>query len=213
MTAHRSRLCSAWLARVGAALLGATLGMASAPGAAETARAGWAASDSYILMRAGENASLMMHGSTDDLRRARALRTGGEPLLYVRRDGKAYLIRDAATLRQADAIFAPQQALGRQQAALGSRQAGLGSRQAALGGRQAELSSRQVAARRPSADFSREQEELGRQQAALGEQQRALGEQQARLGEEQARLARAAQAKFRALVDASLRRGVAREIG
>ncbi len=212
MTAHRSMTRNDWLAVVGAALLATLFGSPSAPAAAEAARHGWSKDESYILMSAGEDGRMMMHGSTSDLRHAQALRTGSDPLLYVRRDGKAYVVRDPAILRQAQAIFAPQQALGRRQAALGSRQAALGSRQAALGGQQAELSSRQRSAGSRSDDLSRQQAELGRQQAELGEQQAALGAQQGRLGKEQERLGREAQARFRALVDDAQRRGLAREV-
>jgi hypothetical protein len=81
---------------------------------------------SYVLFAPGSRSSTMS-GSTDDLSRARALRVGREGLLYVRSGGSAYVIRDAATLRQARLIFGPQEALGEQQAKLGSRQAALGS--------------------------------------------------------------------------------------
>lgn len=199
-----------WLRPLAAALCLAML--PAAPAGAESARHGWSGGDSYILMTAGERGSMMMHGSTSDLNRARELRNGTEPLLFILRDGKAYVVRDATLLRQAQAIFAPQRELGEKQAALGSRQAALGARQAELGQKQAELSSRRVAARGGSADYARQQGELGRQQGALGEQQGALGREQAKLGEQQARLGREAQARFRALVDDAMRRGLAREV-
>jgi len=157
---------------------------------------------SYVLLTAGSQSS-MMSGSTDDLRRARALRAGREGLLYVRQGGAAYVIRDAATLRRAEAIFEPQQALGARQAELGSRQAELGSRQAALGAEQARLGARQAAASpRQAAALARRQSELGRQQDALGRQQEALGREQERLG-------RQAQARLRALVEEAIQSGVA----
>lgn len=164
---------------------------------------------SYILLPAGSQSSTMS-GSMDDLRRARALRVGREGLLYVRQDGAAYVIRDAATLHRAGAIFEPQQALGARQAELGSRQAGLGGRQAALGAEQARLAARQVAAPpRRAEEFGRQQAELGRQQDALGRQQDALGRQQDVLGREQERLGRRAQAGLRALVADAIQRGLA----
>lgn len=167
---------------------------------------------SYVLMREGSRTT-SMSGSTEDLRRARALRAGGEGLLYVRFDGAAYAIRDAATLRQAAAIFEPQERLGAQQAQLGSRQAALGSRQAALGAEQARIGRMQAeASPRRAAELGREQAELGRQQGELGRQQNALGSEQAALGREQSRLAREARPQFRALVAEAIQRGVAQRV-
>jgi hypothetical protein len=164
---------------------------------------------SYVLLTAGSQNS-MMSGSTYDLRRAHAIRVGREGLLYVRQGGAAYVIRDAATLRRAEAIFEPQQALGARQAELGSRQAALGDRQAALGAQQARLGARQAGASpRQAAALAHRQDELGRQQDALGRQQDALGRQQDALGREQERLGRQAEGPFRALVEDAIRRGVA----
>jgi hypothetical protein len=167
---------------------------------------------SYVLLSQGGRSSTMS-GSTDDLERARALRAGLEGLLFVRQSGTAYVIRDAATLRRAEAIFAPQQAMGSRQAELGSRQAELGSRQAALGAQQARLGLRQAGASpRQQDELGRQQDELGRQQEALGEQQEALGRQQDVLGREQDRLAREAESQFRALLADALQRGVAQRV-
>lgn len=180
--------------------------------------------DSFVLLR-GDSDGSMMRGSLSDLREARDLREGDEPMLYVRRGGKGYVIRDAGVLRQAEAIFKPQEELGARQGELGERQGALGAKQGALGAKQAELGGRQaaiavrhVASRRSDDDaraqeaLSRQQEELGRQQEALGRQQEALGEQQERLGREQERLGREAETKLNALVDDALRRGLARAV-
>ena len=107
---------------------------------------------SYMLIT-GDSSSSSGSWHSDDFRRAEAFRAGNAPLLYVRDHGVAYVIRDAATLRRAEAIMAPQQELGRRQGALGRQQGALGRRQGELG---------------------REQGELGRQQAALGRQQARL---------------------------------------
>lgn len=166
----------------------------------------------YVLLAQGSSSSTMS-GSMEDLDRARALRVGREALLYVREGDAAYIIRDASTLRRAEAIFEPQQALGARQAELGSRQAELGSRQAALGAQQARIGVRQAGAS-PSQQgaLGRRQEALGRRQEELGRQQDALGRQQDALGRQQDRLAREADAKFRALLAEALERGVARRI-
>jgi hypothetical protein len=188
-----------------AALVAATI--ATPPVIAATASES-ADRTAYVLFTPGSG-STSMSGSMEDLRRAKALRVGSEALLYVRDGSGAYVIRDAATLRQARAIFEPQEALGARQAELGSRQAALGSRQAALGAQQARLGARQAAAPRRAVALSAQMDELSRQQQALGEQQAALGRQQAALGEQQHRLAGEAQARFRALLAEAIRRGVA----
>ncbi|HYD11592.1 MAG TPA: hypothetical protein VEC11_01965 [Allosphingosinicella sp.] len=178
---------------------------------------------SYVLLNAGTNSSTMS-GSADDMRRARQLRVGREGLLYVRQGGSAWVIRDAETLRRAEAIFEPQRAMGARQAELGSRQAALGARQAALGSRQGALGAEQgrlgarqagatpreaAALGRRMAELGVQQNALGEQQSALGLQQDALGRQQSALGREQSRLGREADVRLRALVAEAIRSGAA----
>lgn len=170
------------------------------------------AGEGFVLFAQGERGATMS-GSTQDLGRARAARTGAEPLLYVRQGAAAYVIRNADTLRRAAAIFAPQTALGDRQAALGEQQAALGARQAALGAQQARLGLRQAGASRSAdADLEARQAVLGRQQEELGRQQDALGQQQSLLGRQQERLAREGEAQLRALVREAMRRGLARRV-
>jgi hypothetical protein len=194
---------------VSAALCGLTMAIpspAAAAGAAQSDR------DSYVLLAPGSRSSTMS-GSIEDMNRARALRTGQEGLLYVRHGGVAYVICDTATLRQAQAIFEPQQALGTRQGELGSRQAALGRRQASLGKEQARLGLQQASASPGRGDeLGRRQDALGRQQDELGEQQDVLGRQQDALGREQDRLGRIADARLRTLVADAIRRGVAQRV-
>jgi hypothetical protein len=166
----------------------------------------------YVFLPEGGRSS-SMSGSTEDLKRAKAARRGNEGLLYFRDGGAAYAIRDAATMRRAEALFEPQMRVGARQAELGSRQAALGSRQAALGAQQARIGAQQAnATPRRAMELGRQQAALGEQQGALGVQQDALGKQQAALGGEQARLAREADAKFRELLAEARRRGLAQRI-
>jgi hypothetical protein len=184
--------------------------MAADPSAATTVHS--TDRSSYVFLSPGSRSSTMS-GSMDDMRRAEALRSGREGLLYVRQAGVAYVIRDAATLRQAEAIFEPQRALGAQQAELGKRQASLGQRQGRLGAEQGRLGRLQAAsAPRGVSELGRQQSELGRQQGELGKQQGVLGQQQGALGREQARLARIADSKLHALVAEAIRRGVAQRV-
>lgn len=177
----------------------------------------------YVFIAEG-NGSSTMSASTDDIERATSLRANREALLYVRTADGAYVIRDAATLRRAEAIFAPQFALGEQQSELGERQAALGEEQARLGAEQARLGAEQArigsrqahASPRRAVELGREQYALGRQQDALGRQQDALGRQQSELGRqqdalgrEQDRLGREAETRLRTLVAEAIERGVA----
>ena len=167
---------------------------------------------SYVLFT-GNDDSAMMSGSTDDVRRARAYRAGHAPLLYVRLDGTAYVIRDAAMLRRAEEIMRPQRELGDRQGELGKQQGELGRRQGALGAEQGRLGGMMGDVRvRDVEELSRQQAELGRRQAALGTEQSALGQRQAELGRQQERAAEAAQPQFRALVAEALHRGVAQRV-
>ena len=167
---------------------------------------------SYVLYSGGDGSN-MSSGSSDDFRLAERYRAGNASMLYVRQDGAAYVIRDAAILSRADAIMAPQRELGRRQGALGRQQGELGRRQGALGREQARLGRLMVDARvRDLGDIGRQQGELGRQQGALGVQQAALGRQQADLGREQGRLAKLAEPQIRSLVADAIRRGLAQRV-
>ena len=59
----------------------------------------------------------------------------GDFIWFVR-DGKSYIIRDPATIKQAMDFFAPSRELGRQQEELGKQQEALGAQQEALGAKQ-----------------------------------------------------------------------------
>lgn len=167
---------------------------------------------SYVLF-ASDSDSTSMSGTMEDIRRARANRNGHEALLYVRQGDAAYVIRDPATLRQAKAIFKPQEDLGARQGELGRRQGELGKRQGELGAEQGRLGARQAnSPPREAAELARQQGELGRRQGELGAQQGELGRQQGELGREQARLASVAQEKIKLLLADAIRRGLAQRV-
>jgi beta-lactamase regulating signal transducer with metallopeptidase domain len=160
----------------------------------------------------------MMAGSSEDLILARTFKQKGKDLLFVRRDQKPMLIRDAKTLEQVRKLMEDagkmgdaQAALGKQQAALGQQQAALGQKQAELAYPQAQLVSKQMAIASKRAEIGSERARLhtladsperDRQEAALDKRDEALdkesegfdkqieelGSKQAALGEEQAKL-------------------------
>jgi bla regulator protein BlaR1 len=166
----------------------------------------------YVLFSPGSR-DISMSGSTDDVRRARSVRSGGEGLLYVRQGGSAYVIRDAATLHRAQSLFEPQKALGARQSELGSRQSALGQQQARLGAQQAQIGMRQTGSSPQQAEaLAHQQDDLGRQQNALGRQQDTLGRQQDELGREQDRLSRIAEEQLRTLFGDAIRSGLAQRV-
>ncbi|MBN6114018.1 hypothetical protein [Xanthomonas bonasiae] len=161
-----------------------------------------------------EKSSTNMYGSSDDLREARRARHGDETLWWIRRDGKRYVVRDAATIQQLKAAYAPVEALGRQQGELGERQGRLGTRQGEIGRQQGAIAQGQAGqameeARRASeqarlaasggqaaarsaartdaahADFAQQMAALETRQSALAEQQEVLARQQEVLAKRQ----------------------------
>ena len=200
--------CSARLMSAGLALVAFAVAAPSVASQFQT-NYSWSSGDAFVLMKNGGD-NTIMSGSTDDLRIVERLRNGTEPLLYFRRGGKSYLVRDAAVLRQAEAIFKPQQELGARQGELGSRQGALGKKQAELGRQQAAAALRHVSG--DHAEAARQQAALATQQSELGRHQSALGRQQSELGRQQSELARQANAKLGALMDDVLRRGLAQEV-
>lgn len=168
--------------------------------------------DSYILIN-GKHVTL--HGDSDDIKAVKQLQRDGEPLLWIRQDGKQYVVRDAATLARLKAAHAPIEALGKRQGALGEQQGALGERQGQLGARQGELGmkiatlamQRAEAAMRQQRDgraaqeeaLARQTEALAREQEALAKHQEALARQQEPLARQQEALARQQEAASRAM--------------
>ena len=156
--------------------------------------------DSYVIV---SQQNTTMSGSDEDLRRARKFRYQvGDDYIWFRRDDKAYIIRDPATVKAAQKLFESHGDLGRMQAELGAEQARLGELQARLGDQQRgvrttlpdltreveRLKERMHAGSTTSEELAELQAMVSQLQARLAEQQARLGDQQARIGEEQAKL-------------------------
>ena len=183
--------------------------------------------DPFIILH-GDSAT--MSGSIDDIHHAKSLRHGGEDLLWFRRGGQEYVIRDAATLNAAKDAFREQIALGEKQGALGEQQGQLGAKQGVLGAKQGELGAKQGELGARQARFNRDdekeeaaiekqmdelgsqQEELGRQQEELGKLQEKLGEQQEELGRRQEAASRAAEKQLKKITDEAIARGLAEKV-
>ncbi len=151
--------------------------------------------EAYVIV-SGD--SISMSGGPADMRHAKSLqdKIAGD-FIWFRHEGKGYVIRDAATVRQAKQLVAPQEELGRQQEELGKKQEALGRQQEALGKKMQEV---RIKVPDLSADLDRlrqqlaklregaTMEELGNIQSALGELQGRLGSLQGQAGAEQGKL-------------------------
>ncbi|MGH9471296.1 MAG: M56 family metallopeptidase [Terriglobales bacterium] len=146
-----------------------------------------------------------------------SLRKSGQGnFIWFERDGKGYVVTDAATVSRAAALFQPVRELGRQQTLLGATQSNLGKEQGRLGEQQSQLGASQAEVRVKAGsvpDFSAQlqkiaarlkelaargasqgelaevQGELANLQGELGALQGRAGDQQAALGAQQANLA------------------------
>lgn len=188
--------------------------------------------DSYVLLSGKQ---VTMNGDSDDIAKVRSLQRDGEPLLWIRRDGTQYVVRDAATLARLKSLHAPIEALGRQQGELGERQGALGERQGELGMRQGELGIRlaslatgraaqaRAAARNgqssDEAEHDRQMEALSKEQEALAKRQEALAREQEPLARQQEVLARKQEAASQVMqreldtvIDQAIRTGTAQKL-
>jgi beta-lactamase regulating signal transducer with metallopeptidase domain len=142
----------------------------------------------YVLLLDNHHANLS--GSFADIDRARSFRRGGEPLLWIRRNGTEHVVRDAKVIDQVLQIWRPvndlgdaqgalggkQGVLGTQQGALGAQQGAFGMQQGVLGTRQAEVAARQavLAGREQSANTTAERRTIDDARRQLDAETRAL---------------------------------------
>ena len=117
--------------------------------------------------------------------------------IWFRRDGKSYVIRDAAAIKRAKDFFAAVQELDKKQEELGKQQEALGEKQEVLGKEQEEVHVQipdmtedlhKLEAELKKLGASGTQEDLGRIQEAIGELQSKLGDLQSVAGEEQGKM-------------------------
>ncbi|MGB8521685.1 MAG: M56 family metallopeptidase [Candidatus Acidiferrales bacterium] len=124
--------------------------------------------------------------------------------IWFRRDGKSYVIRDAATIKRAKDFFAAVQELDKKQEELGKQQEALGEKQEVLGKEQEgvhvqipdmtedlhklEAELKKLGASGTQEDLGRIQSEIGDLQSKLGDLQSVAGEEQGKLGEKQGAL-------------------------
>jgi beta-lactamase regulating signal transducer with metallopeptidase domain len=143
------------------------------------------------LLTNGQSLSMtgtFQHMDVEHFRELR--RASNADFIWFRHNGKAYFIRDAATVRQAQGFFAGQDALGKQQDELGRQQEELGAQQEELG---KQMESVRVQVPDLTAEIQKLQAQLdrlhrhGATQGELGELQSALGDLQGKLGDLQSK--------------------------
>lgn len=157
---------------------------ADAPAATARARTARTA-QVYALVR-GDRAGIVMSGSTDDIDDIRAPRRGpDDEYLWFRRDGKAWVVRDADTLRQAREARRQDDALEAQMRALDARMRPHSERMQAMG-RQMDALSGQLEGNTPAMQAtSGRMEALSRQMEALSREQSTLASQLPRASDDQ----------------------------
>jgi bla regulator protein blaR1 len=140
-----------------------------------------------------------MSGSSDDMRRARRLKTPGEPMLWFLHDGKEFVVRDRRTLQQLEKIWEPVGRIGSEQGAIGAKQGAIGAKQGEVGARQGLIGAEQgvigakqgaigarqanLAARESRARSDREWQEIARERRDLDQAMRDLDREMAALNE------------------------------
>lgn len=130
--------------------------------------------EAWALLDEGDNA--WMSGDSGDMRRIKTLRAkAGGPILWFRRDGQEYVVRDEATLARAREILEPQRELGRRQGELGARQGELGADQGKLGEKQGQLGAQQGQLGAKQAEFAAQMAALAADHARLQAQRMAAG--------------------------------------
>lgn len=177
-------------------------------------------------------------GDAEDIQAAKSQQRNGEAVLWIRKDGDKYVVRDAATLRRLQAAYAPVAALGEEQGRLGAKQGDLGAQQGGLGARQGQLGAQQgelaaqlsaavmrslnagsdaskaevSAVEQRLAALEKQQEQLGREQQALGDRQQELSRQQQELAERQRVASEVAQREADRLIDSAIGSGLAQRM-
>ena len=131
---------------------------------------------SYALVR-GDRDGITMSGELDDADEIRLVRGSIDgDFLWFRRDGKAWVVRDAATVARAREAWADTDALGGQMQALEARMKPHGARMEALAERMEALDDDNVFESPEARAATERMEALGEQAEALAERQVALAE-------------------------------------
>lgn len=128
----------------------------------------------YALVRKDRD-GISMSGDMDDIDDIRAARRGIDgDFIWFRRDGKAWVVRDADAVAKARAAWQPTEALDAQMQALDARMKPHSERMEALGARMEALGENDAFESPEARAATARMEALGKQMEALAKQQEAL---------------------------------------
>ena len=158
----------------------------------------------------------IMSGNQRDLEDAQSARGKGEPVVWIRKEGKIYVSHDPKVIASIGGALAPVQKIGDKQSALGEQQSKLGEQQSRLGEEQAHLGTLQAnlaTGGQPDAakmkELSEQMKVLSERMRPLSDQQGALGQKQAQLGQQQREAQAKAQGQIQQAIDEAIRSGAA----
>jgi beta-lactamase regulating signal transducer with metallopeptidase domain len=145
----------------------------------------------YVLFLDDQNTH--MSGSMRDIETARRYRRNGERLLWFRKAGREYVVRDPSAIDQVLNLWAPVNVIGDEQGKVGTRMGEIGAKQGAIGermgrvgaeqgvigARQGDVGARQgrLAERATSARTDAERRAIDTESQRLDEEMRALDRQ------------------------------------
>jgi beta-lactamase regulating signal transducer with metallopeptidase domain len=181
--------------------------------------------DSTVTLDAGtphtayavfDHGTSVMSGNQRDLTDAQSVRAHGEPVAWIRKDGKTYVSHDPKVIAGIGDALAPVRKIGDKQSALGDQQSKLGEQQSRLGEQQAHLGSLQAnlaSGGQPDAakmkELSEQMRVLSERMRPLSDQQSVLGQKQAQLGQQQREAQVKAESQVRQAIDEAIRSGAA----
>lgn len=177
-----------------------------------------------------QNWSLSTHGDM--------LNKRGPDRIYVKKDGKTFVITDAGTIAQMKKAVDPMIKIGNKQSAIGEQQSKIGEEQSRIGEKQGKLGEQmgmlgeqmgklsEQAARQDSDDeiqakldeiqkkmdvLQKQMNELGRQMDKPSKRQNELGRKQEELGRQQEKASAEAEKKIVKIIDGAFAKGLAKE--
>jgi bla regulator protein blaR1 len=182
--------------------------------------------DDWVLV---ERDGSSQQGSMSTARIARAYQQRGEPLWYVVRGGKAYVVRDEAVLRRVRAAWVPAEEQGKRmgevgkkmgmhgdkQRIVGEKMGAIGAKMGAIGAKLADLKLDRAERERLRKQMDRLQEEMEPLRAEMEsytEQMRPHAAEMEKLGKEMERRVTVAQAELVVIFDDAKAKGLATEV-
>jgi len=178
---------------------------------------------SYALVT--KNGKAMMENWEGDQNEAK-IHQPGPDRLFVKKDGKLFVITDAASIAKFKKAMEPVLRIAAQQPAIGNQQTKIGDKQTQIGSKQSKLGEEmskigEQMSEQPSSDemkklqdrmqqLQAKMDELSKQMDEPSKRQEALGRQQDALGKQQEKASVEAESKITSILDDAFAAGLAR---